>query len=47
MESFANIVKGLKPLNIFAKNSILDIWQGSEYSPGFYNWGFSEKLVIY
>ena len=31
MELFAKIVNTWKPLTIFAKNSILDIWQGSEY----------------
>ena len=29
-ERFTNIVKGLKPLTIFAKGSILTVWQGSE-----------------
>ena len=42
MEIFAKIVdglqpltfsaKGFQPLNIFAKRSILDVWQGSEYA---------------
>ena len=31
MERFAKIVNGLKPSTIFAKRSILDVWQGSEY----------------
>ena len=51
MEFFAKIIYGLKPLTIFAKNSILDIWQDSQYSigwmDGYYNRGFSEQLVIY
>ena len=34
MKLFAKIVNGLKPVTIFGKNSILDIWQGSEYSFG-------------
>ena len=34
MECFAKIVKGLKQLPIFAKHSILDAWQGSEYPSG-------------
>ena len=31
MDRFAKIVNSYKPLTIFAKRSILDIWQGSEY----------------
>ena len=31
MELFAKIVHGCKSLNIFAKNAILDVFQGSEY----------------
>ena len=34
MEFSVKIVNNLKLLTIFAKNSILDIWQGSEYSFG-------------
>ena len=34
MESFAKIVNGFKPLTIFAKLSILDVWLGSEYTSG-------------
>ena len=30
MEVFAKIVKNEKPLTIFVKISILDVWQGSE-----------------
>ena len=33
MECLAKIVNGWKPSAIFAKRSILDIWQGSEYVP--------------
>ena len=31
MEHFAKIVNGFQALTIFAKHSILDVWQGSEY----------------
>ena len=34
MECFAKIVNSWKSLTIFAKRSILDAWQGSEYAPG-------------
>ena len=30
MEVFAKIVKNEKPLTIFVKISVLDVWQGSE-----------------
>ena len=33
MEFFAKLVKGFKPLTIFVKSSILDVWQSSEYAP--------------
>ena len=32
MERFAKVVNGWKLLIIFAKRSILDVWQGSEYA---------------
>ena len=32
MKCFAKIVNGWKPLTIFAKRSILDTYQGSEYA---------------
>ena len=32
MERFMKIVNGQKPLTIFAKCSILNVWQGSEYA---------------
>ena len=32
MERFPKIVNGFQPLIIFAKCSILDIWQDSEYA---------------
>ena len=31
MEFFVKIVKNEKPFTIFAKTSIFDVWQGSEY----------------
>ena len=31
MELFTKIIKNLKVLTIFAKTSILDVWQGPEY----------------
>ena len=34
MELFAKIVNGFQLLAIFAKNSILDVWQASEYASG-------------
>ena len=36
MEHFAKIGNGFYPLTIFAKRSILDIWQGSEYASGLF-----------
>ena len=32
MELFAKVVKNARVFTIFAKTSILDIWQGSEYA---------------
>ena len=32
MERFVKIVDAWKPLTIYVKCSILDVWQGSEYS---------------
>ena len=32
MERFAKIINGFQPLTIFAKQSILDVWQDSEYA---------------
>ena len=31
-ELFAKIVKNEKPITYFVKTSILDVWQGSEYT---------------
>ena len=35
MEIFVKIVKNEKSFTIFAKSSILDVWQGSEYTSEF------------
>ena len=32
MEGFGKIVNGWKPLTIFVKRSILNVWQGFEYA---------------
>ena len=32
MERFAKIINGFQLLTIFAKQSLLDVWQGSEYA---------------
>ena len=32
MEVFAKIIKNEKPFSIFAKSSILNVWQGFEYA---------------
>ena len=32
MKHFVKIVNDFQPLNFFAKRSILDVWQGYEYS---------------
>ena len=34
MDLFAKLVNVSKSLTIFAKSSILDVWQGPEYAPG-------------
>ena len=38
IERFAKIVNGWKPLTIFAKRSILDVWHGCKYAFEFTNW---------
>ena len=46
MERFEKIVEVSEPLTIFAKRSILDIWQGSEYASAadtYFNLG--KKLI--
>ena len=35
MDSSTKTVNDLKPLTIFAKPSVLDVWQDSEYAPSF------------
>ena len=32
MERFAKIINSFQPLTTFAKRSILDVWQGSEFA---------------
>ena len=44
MEFFAKIVNDLKPLAIFAKISILDIWQDSLY-PEYLSWYYSRDFL--
>ena len=34
LELFLKLVSGFQLLTIFAKSSILDVWQGSEYASG-------------
>ena len=34
MECLSTKVNRFEPLTIFAKHSILDVWQGSQYAPG-------------
>ena len=36
MEHFAKIINGFQPFTIFAKRSILDVWQGSEHASAHY-----------
>ena len=38
IERFVKIVNGFKPLTIFARCSVLDVWQSSEYTIGNYMW---------
>ena len=38
MERIVEVVKGSKPLTIFAKHSILDVWQVSQYVSVTYLW---------
>ena len=47
MERFAKTVKGFKSLTIFAKCSMLDVWQGSEYTSTYViNSNFSGVLSV-
>ena len=46
MERFENIIEGFEPLTVFAKRSILDVWQGSEYaSTADAYFGLGKKLI--
>ena len=36
MERFAKIINGFQPFTIFAKRSILHVWQGSEHASTHY-----------
>ena len=49
MEHFVKTVNGTKLLTIFAKGTILDVSQGSEYAPvyGFKNWFMPSSFLIY
>ena len=41
VEFFGDVVNSFQPLTIFAKRSILDVWQGSEYASAqwhFHKW---------
>ena len=38
MEIFVKTINTWKPLTIFAKCSILDVWQVFEYASSFYYW---------
>ena len=38
IERFAKIVNGWKPLTIFAKRSVLDVWHGCNHAFEFTNW---------
>ena len=46
MERFENIIECFEPLTVFAKRSILDVWQGSEYaSAADAYFGLGKKLI--
>ena len=46
IDRFAKIGTGFKPLTIFAKRSILDVWQGSEYvSDDYTNAGLLNLMI--
>ena len=46
MELFAKIVNGWKPLGIFAKSSILDVWYPMLLT-GIYYWDFSLGIYLF
>ena len=43
-EIFVKIINRSQPLTIFAKNSILYVWQGSKYSSGLHIPNFRSSL---
>ena len=46
MERFENIIEGFEPLTVFAKRSILNVWQGSEStSAADAYFGLGKKLI--
>ena len=45
MEYFAKVVYGFQPLNIFDKNSIIDVWLGPKYASESF-WFFLELLIL-
>ena len=45
MERFAKIINSFQPLTTFAKRSILDVWQGSEFASGEVNDLDIEKIL--
>ena len=46
MERFEKIIEDFEPLTIFAKRSILYVWQGSEYAPAVDAYfGLGKKLI--
>ena len=48
IELYVKMVNSWKSLTIFAKNSILDVWLGSEYACllKFWNVNFEEKIFV-
>ena len=44
MKRFEKIIEGFEPLTVFAKCSILNVWQGSEYAADAY-FAFRKKLI--
>ena len=45
MKCFAEIVENKNSLNILAKHSILDVWQGSEYASDHFDYHFDVKVL--
>ena len=46
MELFAKIVSGFRPLTVFTKTSILNVWQGSKYTSVINNAKFDKKVSV-